>query len=254
MSEPAQFYTGLVADLYDALVSEPARADDYVGFLEAAGTPALELACGSGMPLVDLVSRGYAVEGLDSSEDMLARCRERAAAAGVDVTLVRGEMQRFDLGRRFRAVFLAGGSFTLLTSDEDALSALRCIRAHLEPGGAVLIPLEVPDLEAERRYLGHFREADGPGGARLRVGVVSIETDGDGNTVRRLRYERELPGAEPEVLERDWVRRSWSQRRFRELMAEAGFEGTYFIVPGRGLAPPDAGFFVALSRAPAAAP
>jgi SAM-dependent methyltransferase len=76
---PSQFYTGLVADLYEPLLSSPARADDYVPFLDRSGTPALELACGSGLPLVELVARGYEVHGLDASQEMLDRCRARAA-------------------------------------------------------------------------------------------------------------------------------------------------------------------------------
>lgn len=73
-SAPSQFYTGLVAELYDALVSYRPQADEYVPFLERSGTPALELACGSGRPLLDLVARGYDVEGL-------AGCLARHAGA-----------------------------------------------------------------------------------------------------------------------------------------------------------------------------
>ena len=68
---PSQFYTGLVADLYETLASEHARADHYRPFLDRYGTPALELGCGTGWPLLDLVAGGYDVEGLDASPDML---------------------------------------------------------------------------------------------------------------------------------------------------------------------------------------
>ena len=253
MTDASQFYTGLVADLYEPLAGELARADDYVTFLERAGTPALELACGSGLPLVELRQRGYEVEGLDSSRDMLDRCRERAARAGVDVVLHEGEMQRFSLGRRFRSIFLAGASFTLLTTDADASAALDCMLAHLEPGGAVLVPLERPDLDAERAAVGVFRETRDAGGAVLRVGMVALETEDGGRTARRrLRYERVPEGGAAEVVERDWLRRAWSSAEFRGLLEAAGFADVAFVAPSGGPAPDDARLFVALARRPAA--
>lgn len=251
---PSRFYTGLVAELYEPLAGETARADDYAPFLERSGTPALELACGSGLPLVELVERGFAVEGLDSSPDMLARCRARARERGVEVTLHEAEMQSFSLPRRYRSIFLAGASFTLLTSDDDARSALRCIRAHLEPGGSALIPLERPDLEAERALLGRYRETRADSGELLRVAVLEIEPFGGGRNVRRrLRYERlraaDDAAAPAEVLERDWLRRSWSQDEFAELLRGAGFERLGFRAVGGGPADPDARAFVALASA-----
>ena len=45
------------------------------------------LGCGDGDPLLALRAEGLDVEGLDSSADMLDRCRVRADAAGLDVVL-----------------------------------------------------------------------------------------------------------------------------------------------------------------------
>jgi len=83
VDDPGQFYTGLVADLYEPLVGNPSQPNDYVRFLDAAGTPALELACGAGTPMLELIQRGYEIEGVDSSSDMLARCRRKADDLGI---------------------------------------------------------------------------------------------------------------------------------------------------------------------------
>ncbi len=245
----SQFYTGLVAELYEPLVSERACADDYVPFLERSGTPALELCCGSGLPLVELVGRGYEVDGLDASQDMLDRCRARAAAQGLDVALHLGRMQSFSLPRRYRSIFLAGASFTLLTSDEDAAKALRCIHAHLEPGGSALIPLEVEDPQTIRRALGRFREVTTAAGDRLRVGMVALEASADGRSLsHRLRYERLPAKGEPEVVERDWRKRFWSQEQFREMLRDAGFDPVTFWTPEGAPAESGSSVFVALAR------
>lgn len=246
---PARFYTGLVAELYEPLVSERARADDYVPFLERSGTPALELACGSGLPLVELVARGFPVHGLDASRDRLDRCRDRAMTRGLDVTLHLGEMQSFSLPHRYRSVFLAGASFTLLTTDEDARAALARIRAHLEPGGSALIPLEIPDLEAVREGVGRFREVKTAAGDRLRVGMVAFEASDDGRTLsHRLRYERIAATGASEVLEREWTRRWWSQEQFRNLLLAAGFGKMTFLGVDGGPVAAGASTFVALAR------
>ena len=247
----SQFYTGLVADLYEPLAGEHARAADYTRFLDRSGTPALELGCGAGRPILELREQGYDVEGLDASLDMLERCRAAAAARGVEVVLHHAEMQSFALDKRYRSIFLAGASFTLLTRDDDACAALACIHAHLEPGGSALIPLEIPDLEQERRFVGRGRETTNAAGERLRFTVlsVSVEPENDDRTLcRRLRYERTRPGAEPEVLERDWRTRSWSQAQFGEMLAAAGFSEVRLRSLRGGPAAPDERAFVALAR------
>jgi SAM-dependent methyltransferase len=248
-SEASQFYSGLVADLYEPLASQPSRADDYTLFLERSGTPALELACGSGIPLVELIERGYEVEGLDASPDMLDRCRARAARQGVDVGLHLAEMQSFSIPRRYRSIFLAGASFTLLTSDEDASGALARIHAHLEPGGSALIPLEIANVEAIRRHVGRGREVRTDAGDVLRVTSVGLEVSADGRSLcHRLRYERIPAQGEAEVVERDWQTRSWPQSQFREMLLAAGFETITFVAPEGGRAAADASVFVALAR------
>jgi SAM-dependent methyltransferase len=255
IGSPSQFYTGLVAELYEPLVSRPARADEYVPFLELSGTPALELGCGSGIPLLDLLERGYDVEGLDASRDMLDRCRARAAERHLDPVLHEAEMQSFSLPRRYRSVFLAGASFTLLTTDEDAASALGCIFEHLEPGGGALIPLEVVDAADLRRFLGRFREIETGTGERMRVAMVAFEVAPDGRGLcRRLRYERIDAEGDVEVLERDWLTRSWTQDQFRRMLEAAGFERATFRAADGGPAEPDATVFVALARRGAAQP
>ncbi|MGH0035721.1 MAG: class I SAM-dependent methyltransferase [Myxococcota bacterium] len=249
--DPSQFYTGLVADLYEPLASQPTRAEDYVPFLALTGTPALELACGSGRPLVELVERGYEVEGLDSSEDMLELCRARAAERGTSVVLHRATMQSFSLQRRYASIFLAGASFTLLVSDEDAAAALERIHAHLLPGGAALIPLEIPDESALRSALGRSREVRADDSALLRITPVALEASEDGRAwSRTLRYERIAPDGSREVVERTWHTRWWSQAQFTGMLLEAGFEAPSFLAPEGGEAPADASVFVALARRP----
>jgi hypothetical protein len=83
----------------------------------------------------NLRRRGFDVDGVDSSADMLDQCHARAAGEGLDVVVHHQKMETLDLPRRYRSIFLAGPTFNLLPDDDTALMALRGIRAHLEPGG-----------------------------------------------------------------------------------------------------------------------
>jgi SAM-dependent methyltransferase len=219
----SQFYTGLVAELYEPLVSVRANADHYAPFLERAGAPALELGCGSGLPLLELLQRGYEVEGLDSSADMLARCREKASALGLAPILHHQAMEALSLPRRYRAIYLAGPTFTLLPDDDVALRALLCIDEHLQPGGRLLVPLHVPQREAYEAVLGRARETRGEDGSLLRVTITEMRFDAEARSLSlRLRYEAERPGGTREVLEREQAAHWWQPEHFLALLREAG--------------------------------
>jgi len=59
----SQFYTGLVADMYDDFVSYRAPVALYENLIRNGGEPALELGCGTGHPLLDLVYRTIFLAG-----------------------------------------------------------------------------------------------------------------------------------------------------------------------------------------------
>lgn len=246
---PSQFYSGLVSELYDPLAAERPRAEQYAPFLDLCGTPALELACGSGHPLIELLEGGYDVEGLDSSSDMLDLCRSRAGERGLAPALHLGLMQSFRLPRKYRSIFLAGASFTLLTSDEDAANALGNIHDHLESGGHALIPIECVNPEETRQVLGRYRETTDASGDRLRVAIMSLDLHRDGRSASlSLRYERTPATGEPVSVERTWQRRWWTQEEFRELVFAAEFADLTFLDQTGAAAEPGATLFVALAR------
>lgn len=150
--EPADFSSGIVAELYEPLESTAQDPEPYAQFVAEAGEPALELGGGDGDPLLQLRRRGIDVEEVDSSADMLDRCSRRAAEAGLDVVVHLQRMESLDLPRRHRSIFLAGPTFTLLPDDDTALRALRGIRSHLAEDGTALVPLFIPAPTAESRF------------------------------------------------------------------------------------------------------
>ncbi|MEO5900783.1 MAG: class I SAM-dependent methyltransferase [Ilumatobacteraceae bacterium] len=216
---PDQFYTGLVADLYGPLRSETPEPAPYAAFVRRFGQPALELGCGDGDPMLDLVADGLVVEGLDSSADMLDRCRRAAAARGLDVTLHHQTMEAMELATTYRSIYLAGATFTLLPDDAAAERALRRIAAHLHVDGAALIPLFIPEPTAET-VLGRPREHVATDGSVLRFTVVGERRDESQRQQRaQVRYERLDGGVVRDSAHREWLLH-WHTRDGFTAMAE----------------------------------
>lgn len=246
--DPADFYTGIVAELYGPLKSVAQDPEPYAAFIEQAGTPALELGCGDGEPLLELRRRGLDVDGVDSSPDMLARLRRRADEESLPVAVFHQRMEALDLPRRYAAVFLAGPTFNLLPDDASALAALRSIRIHLTDGGTVLIPLHLP-APTPSDEVGRARTATAPDGAELRVRVVAENRDEHTRTqTTLLRYERYHPSGSS-VTERPWVLHWYTRAGFETLAAVAGFTVAEVTGPDGERAPADAEHFHVRLRA-----
>lgn len=127
------YYTGFVADHYDLLVPEDETRSYglFRSVIESDGQPALELACGTGRPLLTFVADGLEVEGLDSSPDMLRRCAAKASDLRLSVRLHEQRMESFEIDRASRTIYCTSSSFQLLQDDEAVRRALSTIGRHL---------------------------------------------------------------------------------------------------------------------------
>lgn len=221
--EPALFYTGIVADAYARLKASTFQAGPYAEFITTHGEPSLELGCGDGEPLLELRTAGLDVDGVDSSADMVNRCRANATRRGITVSVFHQRIEAMTLDRRYASIFLAGPTFTLLADDETASQALRAIEQHLTGDGAALIPLWVPDPTPDDE-LGVSRTAlDGPD-VELRYTPVTETYDAERRTrVTTARYERVTPQG-TERADREWVIHWHTPESFTTLCAAAGLE------------------------------
>ena len=152
---------------------------------------------------------------------MLERCRQAAAARGLDVRLHHQTMQTLALGRRFRSIYLAGPTFNLLPDDDAASAALVRMRDHLDDGGAALVPLFIPQpMPSEQLH--RPREMRRDDGAVIRVSTCDEGRDEHRRVqVSTLRYEIERDG---EVMSEDrkWVIHWHTRDSFRALAERAG--------------------------------
>jgi len=127
------------------------------------GEPVLELACGTGRLTIPLADDGVDITGLDLYEEMLDHARKKASDRGVRIPLIQGDMRRFDLGKKFRFVFIPAQSLSHLHTQKEVEDCLSCVRGHLTEGGKLLIELFNPSLRLLSRNSDEpFPLGDGP--------------------------------------------------------------------------------------------
>jgi ubiquinone/menaquinone biosynthesis C-methylase UbiE len=224
-------YRGICARTYDLLITtdEIGDFDFYRDAIHRFGQPALELGCGSGRLLVPYVREGLEVDGVDVSTEMLEICRRKLFEQGLQAQLFEQAMQALSLDRKYRTIFVPAASIMLLAV-EEAKQALVRFREHLEPGGAVLIPLILPDEE-------DFAVDAAPEGEwRLRRENLDLETGAHVQCWELAHYDfpnqTKYVQCRYEVVHSDHRReeqqyrlrlRWYSQDEFRRMLAEAGF-------------------------------
>eukprot|EP00658_Telonema_sp_P-2_P059607 TRINITY_DN486_c0_g1_i1.p1 TRINITY_DN486_c0_g1~~TRINITY_DN486_c0_g1_i1.p1 ORF type:complete len:191 (+),score=20.05 TRINITY_DN486_c0_g1_i1:501-1073(+) len=85
------------------------------------------------------------MEGLDISDPMLSRARERRP----DLTLHHCDMTRFDLESRFDAVLCLNSTLALVGSHELMVATIQCAARHLNPSGPGVLILDLPNHMVE---------------------------------------------------------------------------------------------------------
>jgi ubiquinone/menaquinone biosynthesis C-methylase UbiE len=134
-----------MAEAWDALRGDTSGWEDRPWFREVvrrSSEPVLDVGCGTGRIMLDFLVEGIDIDGVDTAPDMLERLHAKAAAAGMDVDgrVHLGRMQSLRMPRRYRTILVPSSSFQLLLELDDAAEAMRRFFAHLEPGGALVMP------------------------------------------------------------------------------------------------------------------
>ncbi len=141
---PEQDAYASIAEFYD--LEHDAFDDDvafYLQYVESAGDPVLELACGTGRVTIPIASAGFRVVGADSSVPMLSRARDRGRGHGVEPIFVHSDMKeaRTIPGGPFGVVIMALGALSHLTTIDDQIVALSSVRQALDPRGVLLLDM-----------------------------------------------------------------------------------------------------------------
>jgi len=224
-----------VSQFYDAVYDALARKDVqfYVDYAVKAGGPVLELGCGTGRVLIPTARAGCRITGLDVSQFMLDRCREKLAGDPADVRsrvrLVQGDMTAFDTGEKYSLVTIPFRPLQHLNTVPEQKACLACVQKHLADGGRLVLDVYHPYLPAlvDPKYL-------------MEMQVDPELVLGDGRTIRRtsriaafhrdlqyndveLIYYVKYPDGRQERLVHAFAMRYFYRYEMEHLLALAGF-------------------------------
>ncbi len=118
---------------YDIEDASDAGVEFYSALAQESGGPVLEIACGTGRVAIPIARLGLAVTGVDIVPGMLRQARRKSA--GLAARWIEGDGRRFDLGERFRLVFLTGNAFQAFLTRADQEALLARVHAHLHDDG-----------------------------------------------------------------------------------------------------------------------
>ena len=233
-------YRGLMAQAWDLLRGDTSGWADrpfYRTIIEQRDGPALDVGCGTGRLMLDYLQSGLDVDGLDNSPEMLAICREKAQAAGLDVRerLFQQEAHLMALPRRYATIFAPSSTFQLLTDAAFARQAMARFHAHLEPGGVLVMPFMsklwrgriVPPQMEWGEWLKLGEAARPQDGALVRRWTRSRYDHGEQLEHEENRYEVLLDGV---VIQTEHLGRSPCVRWYTQAQARALFEAAGFTV------------------------
>jgi SAM-dependent methyltransferase len=225
------------ADLYDLFVEDRTRdIAFYSAFADETGGPVLEVGCGSGRILLPIAARGHQSVGVDFSNKMLDRFRQRlfreADAISSRVNLVCQDIAATPLEENaFSLVFFAFGMLGFLIEEGEADRAVGNAARSLKPGGTLIV-------ERRNRFADRYhtaREFDWIKKWPEKSAIVcQSHTDLIVDSVRQIRqtlyfYEGIDSAGEHFAFQQVLYFREFSSLEIEELLRSAGLQVTHYF-------------------------
>jgi SAM-dependent methyltransferase len=136
-----------IAHLYDVDMARNMAFDDvalYVDQAARAGGPVLELGCGNGRILLELVERGIDAVGIDCSPRMLTELGRKACGRGLRARTCLMDARQLGFVDAFATVLCPYSLITYMSSVSDRQRMLAETFAALAPGGNAIADAFVP--------------------------------------------------------------------------------------------------------------
>ncbi len=99
----------------------------------------LDIGCGTGRHAIELAKRGYNVTGIDLSESMIEKAKEKARISGLDVDLQVADARNLHFEDQFNlAIMICEGAFPLMETDEMNFEILKNASRALNTDGKLI--------------------------------------------------------------------------------------------------------------------
>jgi hypothetical protein len=177
--------------------------------------------------LLDYLSQGIDIDGVDVSPEMISICHHNAVKRGLSPNLYNQSMTTLNLPRKYKTILVPSSSFQLLLEPEEPAQAMRCTYEHLEPGGAFATPFMTLWKEGNPLEGEGTREATRPEDNAIvrRTSWWRFNPESNMEATRDT-WEVIQDGQviESEVHEQSPATRSYSQAEAIALFQQAGFQ------------------------------
>ena len=99
----------------------------------------LDIGCGTGRHSIELSKRGYTITGIDLSESLLKRAKEKASKHNLLIVFQKHDARKLPFINEFDLVImLCEGAFPLMETDEMNFQILRNAASALKPKGKLI--------------------------------------------------------------------------------------------------------------------
>jgi 2-polyprenyl-3-methyl-5-hydroxy-6-metoxy-1,4-benzoquinol methylase len=100
----------------------------------------LDVGCGTGRHSIELSKRGYNVTGIDLSESLLGRAKEKAKECGLKIDFLKHDARKLPFANEFDvAIMLCEGAFPLMETDEMNYEILKSVARSLKEQGKLIM-------------------------------------------------------------------------------------------------------------------
>ncbi|PWM66583.1 MAG: SAM-dependent methyltransferase [Desulfovibrionaceae bacterium] len=140
MNDPKQNYYGkLCVEMYEIL-HEKAPQDELNFYLSYAekGNKILEPLCGSGRFLIPFMKRGFDISGIDLSEEMLKKLKQKEPNAKV----ICSDIIEYSSKEKFDYIFISSGSISLFTDINLLKKILKKLKDLLSSKGKLVFAVD----------------------------------------------------------------------------------------------------------------
>jgi len=99
----------------------------------------LDVGCGTGRHSIELSKRGYKITGIDLSESLLAKAKEKAIKQNLAISFLKHDARELPFNNEFdAAIMLCEGGFPLMETDEMNYEILRNVSKSIKENGKLI--------------------------------------------------------------------------------------------------------------------
>ena len=215
-----------IAGVYATDMGRSMPFDDvgwYRAVCRAQGGTALEMGCGTGRILIELLADGIDAIGADRSLPMLRQLRRDAKARGIDPSVAQMDLRALAFAAAFDAILLPYSLITYVTHREQAVAVLAGLRALLTPTGVIVLDAFVPQpVISFEDFRLDYRRAHGDRTLE-RHKRIAANADGTNRIERRYRLF-DAGGALRDEFFTDETIRPYAPDALQALAVAAGYE------------------------------